>query len=48
MINKKLKRLIIIIQIMITSIFFLGCKSEEIKELNNIKLNQDIIKEVQI
>lgn len=40
MINKKLKRLIIIIQIMISSIFFLGCKSEEIKEVNNIKLNK--------
>lgn len=40
MINKKFKRLISIIQIMINSIVFLGCTGEEIEEVNNIKLNK--------
>ena len=38
--KRKFKRLIIIIQLMITTVFFLGCNNESVEEVSKINLNK--------
>ena len=40
MAKRKCKRLMILIQLMITTVFFLGCKKERIEEISKINLNK--------
>lgn len=40
MVKIKLKKLIIVIQLMITTVFFLGCKNETLEEVSKINLNK--------
>ena len=40
MAKRKFKRLMIIIQLMITTVFFLGCNNESIEEVSKINLNK--------
>ena len=40
MAKRKCKRLMILIQIMITAVFFLGCKKESVEEISKISLNK--------
>ena len=40
MAKRKCKRLMILIQLMITTVFFLGCKKESIEEISKINLNK--------
>lgn len=40
MAKRKCKRLMILIQLMITTIFFLGCKKEGVEEISKINLNK--------
>ncbi|MDU2122061.1 MAG: hypothetical protein E7E64_05940 [Clostridium celatum] len=40
MAKRKCKRLMILIQLMITAVFFLGCKKESLEEISKISLNK--------
>lgn len=40
MAKRKCKRLMIVIQLMITTVFFLGCKKESVEEISKISLNK--------
>lgn len=40
MLKRKFKRLIIIIQLMITTVFFLGCNNKSVEEVSKINLNK--------
>ena len=40
MAKRKCKRLMILIQLMITAVFFLGCKKESVEEISKISLNK--------
>lgn len=40
MAKRRCKRLMIVIQLMITTIFFLGCKKENVEEISKINLNK--------
>ena len=40
MAKRKCKRVIILIQLMIIAIFFLGCKKESVEEISKIRLNK--------